>query len=84
MVHRRILHTAGLTVNCSGDIVPLGQKPEDEVFSFIPVQVSCDEQGRNHWTPCAGSKDRFLYRVNDQSVYQAAMTRALGEMVSWL
>lgn len=78
------LHTAGLTVNRAGNIVPLGQKPEEEVFSFIPVQVSCDEQGRNHWTPCAGSKDRFLYRVNDQSVYQAAMTRALGEMVSWL
>lgn len=78
------LHAAGLSVNMEGKIVPLGEKSEDEVFSFVPVQVTCDEQGRNHWSHCKESVNRFLYRVNDQAVYPSAMTRALGEMVSWL
>lgn len=78
------LHAAGLSVNMEGKIVPLGEKPEDEAFSFVPVQVTCDEQGRNHWSHCKESVNRFLYRVNDQAVYPSAMTRALSEMVSWL
>jgi hypothetical protein len=78
------LHAAGLSINMEGKIVPLGAKPEDEVFSFVPVQVTCDEQGRNHWSNCKESVNRFLYRVNDQAVYPSAMTRALSEMVSWL
>lgn len=78
------LHTAGLTVLKNGDIAQLGANAVEEVFSFVPIEVSCDAQGRTDWHEVEAASERFIFRVNDEAAYQAAMTRALGAIISWL
>ena len=76
------LHAAGLSVTRSGDLVPLGESPSDEVFSFQPVSVSCDQDGHARWREADESETRFLFTVEDTAVYQEAMTRALIRLLS--
>lgn len=78
------LHTAGLTVWSDGTIARLGEKPEKEVFRFVPVEVTCDDKGFTKWTLSSAAGNRFLFEVTDERNYQEAMTRALREMMSWL
>jgi len=78
------LHTAGLAVWEDGTIAPCGTDPDREVFEFVPIQVTCDMDGRTHWNPDPQSKDRFIYHVKNKACYQEAMTIALGKMISWL
>lgn len=78
------LHAAGFTVLKSGEIAPLGTCAADEVFSFVPIEVTCDADGRNDWQQVSGLSNRYIYRVNDEALYQSAMTKALKTIVSWL
>lgn len=77
------LHAAGLTVHMDGTLAALGEDSEREVFEFIPIDVECGSDGRCRWS-LAERSNRFIYRVRSQSAYPAAMTAALGEVLSWL
>jgi hypothetical protein len=74
------LHAAGKMVTVEGEIVPL-DPGKDAVCSFIPVEVSCDDQGRTTWKTGKGSPDRFIFRINDMARYQPAMTKALKSLL---
>jgi len=78
------LNTAGLTVWKDGTIAPLGQSPQREVFSFVPINITCTADGRTHWAPSSDSIDRFIYHVEDEAAYPEAMTLALKQLISWL
>ena len=68
----------------AGTIARLGEKPEKEVFRFVPVEVTCDDKGFTKWTLSSAAGNRFLFEVTDERNYQEAMTKALREMRSWL
>ncbi len=78
------LHTAGMTVWTDGTIAPVGERPDCEVFEFVPIEINCGPDGRPDWKAAGEVKDRFIYRVKDKEKYQEAMTIALGKMMAWL
>ena len=54
------------------------------VYTFDPVRVRCGADGVTQWSPDPGSRDRFLFHVRDRERYPAAMTAALGALLSSL
>jgi hypothetical protein len=77
-------HAAGLSVTGDGQI----RGPEDAVpppaYTFDPVRVMCGADGITEWSPDPRSRNRFLFHVRDSGRYQAAMTAALGTLLSSL
>ncbi len=73
------LHTAGYTVTVEGDIVPVGA--ENAVFDFVPINVTARDNGFVEWSECESS-NRYIFKINDEEKYTAAMTRALEKMLS--
>jgi hypothetical protein len=47
----------------------------------MPIAVTCDDNGRTSWTPHE-SDQRFIFRILDTEQYEAAMTKALRELLS--
>ena len=78
------LHAAGLTVWKDGTIAKLDEEPAKEVFRFVPVTVTCGDDGRTAWQPAETSDTRFLFEIADKEGYPEAMTRALIELMSVL
>lgn len=77
------LHSAGLSVNRTGEIVPL-KSVRQPVFVFEPIQVCCSPSGVTEWKKDAKSKQRFILRVAEVEHYQAAMTAALKGLLQKL
>lgn len=77
------LHAAGQTVTPEGEIVS-GISAENPLFSFLPVKVSCDDEGYADWEPDPDSKDRFILHVHDVKRYQEALTAALKKTLMQL
>lgn len=81
-------HAAGLTVTAQGDIVGLGET-EKPVFTFEPVEITCDGQGNALWRQrtrqtTEKSSSRYLFHAPDPDRYQTAMTRAMKTLLSRL
>ena len=76
------LHAAGLAVWKDGTIAKLGADPAKEVFRFVPVSVTCGDDGHTSWQPDAKSGTRFIFEITDEKGYPEAMTRALVELMS--
>ena len=74
------LHAAGKTVTADGEIVALGTPDKQPVFDFIPVSVTCADDGRTTWDP-APSDTRFIFKVLDEEHYRAAMTTAMRTLL---
>jgi hypothetical protein len=75
---------AGLTVAADGRLLDRGDRTPAPAYSFDPVRVRCGPDGVTAWSPDAGSRDRFIFHVRDRKRYPAAMTAALGEILSSL
>lgn len=73
------LHSAGLTVLADGTIADVSAS-EPGVFEFVTVDWSCDEQGRTTWSPSDSDDGNYLFRVSNQTAYEAAMTTALADL----
>jgi hypothetical protein len=74
------LHAAGKKVTPAGDIVDLDD-PQPAVCSFLPVSVTCDNDGLTSWKPDPKSKTRFLFHVDDRANYTRAMMLALKQLL---
>ena len=59
--------------------VRLGEKPEKEVFRFVPVEVTCDDKGFTKWSLSSASGNRFLFEITDTRNYQEAIGSAPHE-----
>ncbi|GHU37913.1 hypothetical protein FACS1894105_10880 [Clostridia bacterium] len=77
------LHTAGLLVDCDGNTAPEGKLPGNPVYKFTPVSVKCNAQGIVTWER-AEKSNQYIFEVLDETRYQAAMTKALAQLVSTL
>lgn len=73
-------HAAGQAVDRQGSIVAAGS-PES-VFSFIPIDVECDEGGRTHWKPSDSTTSRYIIQINDLEAYPSAMVTAMGDLLA--
>ena len=78
------LHAAGLAVRCDGTIARLGGDTGKAVCRFIPIEVTCTEEGRTAWKPSAKETGRFIIDIVDESVYDEAMTRAITTLIQGL
>ena len=74
------LHAAGKKVTLDGEIVNLNSEKKS-VFSFIPVDVVCDDLGYTSWKIKQQSRDRYIFHVDDLTKYQEAMTLALKNLL---
>lgn len=75
------LHMVGKTVTKEGKIVPIDQEGIQPVFEFVPIKVSCGNDGRTHWENTEEASDKFIYKVLDVEVYEKAMTEALKQLL---
>jgi hypothetical protein len=75
------LHAAGKGVLRDGTIVDRTVRPDEQVFSFEPITVTCDDKGQTAWSPDASSKQRFIFHVRDVARYQGALTSAMRSLL---
>jgi hypothetical protein len=73
-------HAAGKKITREGEIVS-ENSDKVSIFSFIPVKVSCDDNGNTTWEANNLSKNRYIFHVNDLLNYQKAMTWALKNLL---
>jgi len=78
------LHTTGKTVLRSGEITELGAHPDEEVFRFEPVEVTCSNDGVTSWRMGGGETGRYLYRIADLERYEPAMITAMKTLLRTL
>lgn len=76
------LHAAGYTVAPDGSIVPRSKAGTAAVFTFDPIEVTCEESGLTRWSGRPHSENRFVFHVRDRSNYQAAMTKAIKSLLA--
>ena len=57
------------------------EAPEKEVFRFVPVTVTCRDDGRTAWQPAAQAGTRFIFEITDEKAYPEAMVKALAELM---
>ena len=76
----RLFDLAGLTVSETGRIGEKG-KIENPVFSYRPIRIHCAEDGTTEWAFDDSSTNRFLFTVNNEECYEAAMTEALAAVL---
>jgi hypothetical protein len=77
-------HMAGLSVAGSGLVGGRDDAQTHAVYTFDPVRVRCGADGVTRWSPDPRAQDRFLFHVRDRERYPAAMTAALGALLSSL
>lgn len=77
------LHAAGKTVTAEGEILPLDTPNIHPVFDFIPIDVSCAQDGRTAWKS-APSQDRFIFKILDLEHYENAMLCAMNTLLKAL
>lgn len=76
------LHGAGLAVLSDGS---LAEGPDaNGAFDFVPVDWSCDNEGRTTWSRTSEDTGRYLIHVTDVAAYEPAMTEALVTLLSTL
>lgn len=76
-----LLHAASLTVTVDGEIVDLASG-QSSVFHFVPVRVTCDDDGRTSWEAgSSGKAARYLFEITEEAAYAGAMTTALCSLL---
>lgn len=78
-----ILHAAGMTVTVEGKLLPVEQA-QNPVFDFLPIDITCADTGETTWQQTAQSSNRYIFHLPEPEVYPAAMTAALGDLLSCL
>ena len=78
------LHTVGKTVTTEGDIVCAGMPGVQPVFEFVPIEITCNSDGRTNWNVSEKEGNRYIFRVCDVGKYGAAMTSALKKLLATL
>ena len=75
------IHAAGKAVDESGQIFNLKNDSKAKpVYSFQPIELSCDENSRTNWGYTSQPTNRYILKVEDLENYQGAMTAALSQL----
>lgn len=78
------LHCAGKTVTRAGKLADLNENRTDTLYTFEPVEASCDEKGFVSWRRSSGEGNRYIIKIKDLEGYAAAMTLAMKELLKKL
>ena len=76
-----LLQAADKTVLDNGELVPINHSPDQTVFTFEPIQISCNKKGITDWELASSSKNRFIFRIKKLQYYQQAMIKALKHLL---
>ena len=76
-----MLHAAGLGLDANAGLVPAAEV-DDPVFTFAPVELSCDDDGTTHWQPTATTTRHAIFHLLQPDCYAATLTRALGQLLA--
>jgi hypothetical protein len=76
------LHSSGYSVTREGEILPISEAAGNEVFTFDPIEVTCDEKGVTRWNDRNSSTDRYIFHVRDTENYSMAMTKAMKKLLT--
>lgn len=76
-----ILHAAGMGVDAVGGLMPNDQITQP-VFEFIPVSLTCADDGQTTWRPTDPNTGRYIFQLRRPDLYQTAMTTALSNLLS--
>ncbi len=74
---------AGLAVTRDGRLLPAGEV-SDPLYEFVPVTVTCADDGRTTWQPATQPTGRFILHLRDEAAYPRAMAAALRELLRGL
>jgi hypothetical protein len=75
-----ILHAAGMGVDAKGGLKPAGLVA-DPVFEFVPISVTCADDGATGWRPASADAGRHIFQIRHPDLYAGAMTAALGTLL---
>jgi hypothetical protein len=79
------LHMAGLSTAGNGGPIEGGAEARNHaVYTFDPVRIRVGADGISEWSPDPRSRNRYLFHVRDPERYPAAITAALGTLLSTL
>ncbi len=76
-----LFHAAGLGVDVRNGLLPSAQV-EDPVYEFVPITVTCADNGETNWQPATGTTGRHIFRLRHPERYAAAMAGALARLLS--
>jgi hypothetical protein len=79
-----LFHTAGYSITPAGEALPRPVANAAAVFEFEPIQVTCGEDGITQWHHDPQSNNRFVLHIRSRDDYQAAVTRAMGTLLTSL
>ena len=76
-----ILHAAGFGVDITRGLLP-AKDVVDPLFDFLPIRISCADDGETNWEEITGSTDRYIFRNRHPELYARAMTAALTKVLA--
>ncbi len=77
-----IFHAANLAVDLDGNVVDWS-KAKNSVYTFEPVQVSCDDTGVTKWNYASSDTGRYILKISSPR-YASAMAEAMGRELASL
>ncbi|MBN2292042.1 MAG: hypothetical protein JXM70_06425 [Pirellulales bacterium] len=79
-----MFHMTGKTVLADGSIVAIDRANDKSVYTFRPIRLNCDEQGRTSWKfdkTQPPNRARYIFEVRDTKNYNTAMSKALKSLI---
>jgi len=76
-----IFHAAGKTVTVDGEITDLTKPSSQPIFTYAPIEITCNEEGRTNWRETKEPTDRYIFKISDRSRYQDAMICAMKTLL---
>lgn len=77
-------HAAGKSIAADGKVFANAQRGAEQVFTFDPIAIQCDADGRTSWSPAAMATQRYILHVADVKNYGRAMTIAMRSLLATL
>lgn len=74
-------HAAEKAITKDGQIIDLNEGREDAIFTFEPIEMKCDRNGFVKWSITEKATNRYIFKINDISMYRAAMTNAMKSLL---
>lgn len=74
-------HAAGKAITKDGQIVGLNEGQADAIFTYEPIEITCDGNGLVKWNVVDTAANRFIFKINDVGMYKAALTSAMKSLL---
>lgn len=76
-----IFHSAGKIVTTQGEITDCLNLSAQPIFEYVPIEITCSEEGGIHWKETEEPNNRYIFKITDKSKYRDAMVRAMKTLL---